>query len=105
MISLPEFHNPLSPEFTWILLTFFFARVVRFITKDDFPPIIKFRNWYDRHADNGWEVLFICPWCVGFYIIGLGYWLTGRMVDIPLPVLQAGATMFAAAFLITYSGD
>lgn len=43
-------------------------RVTRLITTDHFPPAERFRDWATDRMPDGYEVLWSCPHCVGFWV-------------------------------------
>jgi hypothetical protein len=43
-------------------------RVTRLITTDHFPPAERFRDWATDQMPDGYEVLWSCPHCVGFWV-------------------------------------
>lgn len=48
------------------------ARITRLITFDTFPPVVKFRIWWDKRTRNSlWNSLFHCLWCFGFWATAL----------------------------------
>jgi hypothetical protein len=62
----------------WVVLAAIFvgtvgaARLTRVITYDDFPPAVWWRiKWADWTHGTGWEKLFTCSWCFGFWAFGL----------------------------------
>jgi len=49
------------------------ARVVRLITADKFPPVVRFRIWWDAHTERtpgeGWNLLAHCLWCLAPWVV------------------------------------
>lgn len=43
-------------------------RVTRLITTDHLPPAEKFRDWAADRMPAGYETLWTCPHCVGFWV-------------------------------------
>lgn len=85
--------------FQWALLTFTVARLTRYAVEDtifDTP-----RDWIARK--NAWlGELISCPWCAGSWLTA-GVYLVATLVchvDVPLPVLQAGATLYVASRVV-----
>lgn len=56
------------------------ARLTRLIVDDAYPPVVKFRAWWDgRTEESLWNKLFHCPWCLGPWVIAvviLSGWLS-----------------------------
>ena len=55
------------------------GRITRLIVNDDYPPIVKFRIWWDNHVTGLWNKLMHCPWCLGPWVtlvVGFLAWLT-----------------------------
>ncbi len=44
------------------------ARVVRLVVDDDYPPMVRVREWYVGRAPLDWQPLMECPWCCAPYI-------------------------------------
>lgn len=45
------------------------ARINRVITEDDWPPAVKFRQFWHRVTNDGpWSKLSDCPWCISPYV-------------------------------------
>lgn len=44
------------------------ARVVRLVVDDEYPPVLKVKEAYLRHAPLDWQPLVECPWCVAPYV-------------------------------------
>ena len=51
------------------------ARFVRLVTNDKWPPVVRFRIWWDskteKYGEEGWVVLFHCPWCFAPYVVAV----------------------------------
>ena len=50
------------------------ARFVRLVTADKWPPIVKFRMWWESkterdNPDEGWVLLFKCLWCFAPWVV------------------------------------
>jgi hypothetical protein len=52
------------------------ARFVRLVTADKWPPIVKFRIWWEGktegdNPDEGWVLLFKCLWCFAPWVVAV----------------------------------
>ena len=53
------------------------ARFVRLVTADKWPPIVKFRIWWESKTekpdspDEGWVLLFKCLWCFAPWVVAV----------------------------------
>lgn len=49
------------------------ARFVRLVTADKWPPIVKFRIWWEskteQYGEEGWVLLFKCLWCFAPWVV------------------------------------
>lgn len=88
--------------FQWAILTLALFRITRFVTTDTFPPMAAIRNRIVKTLGKDWGELIICNWCVGFYLCTLAYLLLAQMFPIPLPVVQAFASMGVIGFVGNY---
>jgi hypothetical protein len=56
------------------------ARITRLVTQDSFPPVVRFRMFWDAKTEgNGWNTLFHCHWCLSLWVtpaIGAWGWLS-----------------------------
>lgn len=43
------------------------ARLTRLVVNDDFPPVVKFRVWWDGRVRGLWNKLVHCPFCFSFW--------------------------------------
>jgi hypothetical protein len=63
--------NP-DHEFTFVLALIVgvlaVTRLVRLIVDDDWPPVVRFREWYIGRTSDEWQPLVECPWCVAVYV-------------------------------------
>lgn len=72
-----------------ILLTILVAvlgvgRFTRVVVYDDFPPTKWWRQkWVDWLDGTGWQTLFSCWWCFGFWASAgcVGWWIWGLHVE------------------------
>lgn len=83
----------MTPVFVWVLLTLAVYRAIRFIAFDDFPPMAATRDYLTAKMGDKWGVLVECPWCLSMYLVPVAYLVAVQFVSIPLPFLQAVATM------------
>lgn len=52
-----------------VVLIFAVARVIRLITFDSFPPVQYLRDRWDlKTNESGWNELFHCGFCAGFWV-------------------------------------
>lgn len=59
------------------------ARFTRVVVHDNFPPTKWWREvWADLTLDTGWEELFACWWCFGFWaaLACIGWFIGGLFV-------------------------
>lgn len=48
------------------------GRLTRLVVNDDWPPVVKFRVWWDGRTQGSlWQKLWHCPWCAGPYMAAL----------------------------------
>lgn len=53
----------------FFLVVFAVARATRALVFDDFPPVVRLRGWWDgKTIGSGWNELFHCPYCLGFWL-------------------------------------
>jgi hypothetical protein len=104
--NLPHY-GTVGIVFTWILLTLSLYRVVRFITTDSFPPMFAIRRFIVRGLgeENRWSDVVDCSHCVAVWISILGYLFAAHMLTVPLPVLQAAASMTVIGVISNYDND
>lgn len=62
-----------TDTWTWIAATVVAvlgtARLTRLVTEDEWPPAQWLRDrWVARTNGSGWEMLFLCPFCMAPYI-------------------------------------
>lgn len=62
-----------TDTWTWIAATVVAvlgtARLTRLITEDEWPPAQWVRDkWVAKTNGSGWEMLFLCPFCMAPYI-------------------------------------
>ncbi|UDL15394.1 membrane protein [Microbacterium phage Pepe25] len=59
------------------------ARLTRVMVYDDFPPSKWWREkWVEWTDGTGWQMLFICWWCLSFWIalVCVGWWIGALFV-------------------------
>ena len=44
------------------------TRAVRLVVDDEYPPMVKIREWYCKHTSEQWNPLIECPWCAAPYL-------------------------------------
>ncbi len=60
--------QPLPLLLAVVVGTLAVARVVRLVVDDDYPPVVKVREWYMGKAPLDWQPLMECPWCFAPYV-------------------------------------
>lgn len=53
---------------TALIATLASYRVTRLITTDHLPPAEDLRNWLADRTPEGYDTLWACPWCLGFWV-------------------------------------
>lgn len=77
----------MAPWLTMALFCLSVYRVSRFITMDQFPPIVALRRIITKNLPaNHWLAYMIgtprvtgCPWCVSIWIAGIGAGILGPL--------------------------
>lgn len=105
----------MSDAWLFILLALACYRVTRLVTTDKITePIfdkIRFgleRRWYAKHGPVGSDThfnsklafLLSCPWCLGFWISGVGTLLVSLAYGLDYPII----TWFAMSTVIGFLG-
>lgn len=112
---MPKFQS-LGVIFQFVLLSLACFRIQRIWTADSWFPSEALRNYLKKKADpvhkrgkqNLWTELaelFSCPWCFGAHVTWVVYLIAAQCISIPLPALQAVATMTLVGMLGTYDGS
>ncbi len=86
-----------------VVLVLAAGRVTRLIFHDDFPPSIWFRVQWDKLTDGtSWNLLFHCPWCLGFWAtVGFAGWFAlGLWVDWIAWAWWIVSLLFALGYLV-----
>lgn len=90
-----------------LVTVFSSARLARLIVHDHWPPVAKFRDWWDRRTGaSDWNVLFHCHFCVSVYTTA-GVVLWGYFTDFDTVwwiVNSILAASYASAYVVTYDG-
>lgn len=60
------------------------SRLTRLFVDDDWPPIVRLREWWVMRVSEGWAVLVDCPFCVAVYVAGVnvGAWMAAYFIDV-----------------------
>lgn len=81
-------------------------RAVRFVTVDDFPPMMWTRDGIESfllaHIGADWADGVKCPWCAGFWVCCVVVVVVWRYASLPLPGLWFAAVPAVAGYLSTY---
>lgn len=51
-----------------IVGTLALTRALRLVVDDEYPPMVRAREWYCRHTPEEWNPLIECPWCAAPYL-------------------------------------
>lgn len=56
--------------FTFVILALAAFRLQRILTRDDWPPSERFRDWVKERTgeDSAWTDYVHCQWCAGFHV-------------------------------------
>lgn len=91
----------------FILLSLCSYRATRLITTDQFPPAQWLRDGVEARfgRDSGWDILFHCSWCIGFWLTLAVFSWAWYFIDIPYPLLQAVAGSTVVGYLGSKEND
>ena len=86
------------------------ARVTRLLMSDDFPPVVKFRVWWDGKVTGLWNKLMHCMWCLAPRVVLLNIALAYVLDRYGLQLwwfLANGwlAAAYASAWLVYHDED
>lgn len=67
----------------FVLGTIAVSRLSRLVVDDDWPPMVRLREWYALRVSDEWVTLVECPFCVSVYFSGLNVaaWTVAYFVD------------------------
>lgn len=72
------------------VLTLAAYRLWRLLARDDWPPVVWFRDGFDERFDGTFVADgFYCPWCLGAWVSFAVVSVATLFVSVPVPVITA----------------
>jgi hypothetical protein len=106
-------HPALFPWWSVLVEVLAAARFTRLLAKDHLPPIKNTREGLLRYyRGSQWATLWVCPWCLGFWIVLiifglhllLGFLIGPDAIFWYVLVLAPWAMSYVVGFLAEYEG-